>query len=110
MRFVGCQAQIGSRCRVVSEGGAVEAAAVEAEVVGFSGERVYLMPVGEMHGLLPNARVMHMDVKFPLDNYVRHLEATNELERKQYRDQFLRELSICSLRVVQEIYDHVGAG
>ena len=42
--------------------------------------------------LLPNGRVMHMDVKFPLDNYVRHLEATNELERKQFRDQFLRDV------------------
>jgi DNA recombination protein RmuC len=42
--------------------------------------------------LLPNGRVMHMDVKFPLDNYVRHLDATNDLERKQFRDQFLRDV------------------
>ena len=42
--------------------------------------------------LLPNGRVMHMDVKFPLDNYVRHLEANNDLERKQFRDQFLRDV------------------
>src|SRR3989442_690290 len=28
--------------------------------------------------LLPNGRVMHMDVKFPLDNYVRHLEAGSD--------------------------------
>src|SRR4051812_575456 len=42
--------------------------------------------------LMPNSRVMHMDVKFPLDNYVRHLEATNDLQRKQYRDQFLRDV------------------
>jgi DNA recombination protein RmuC len=42
--------------------------------------------------LLPNGRVMHMDVKFPLDNYVRHLEATNDLQRKQFRDQFLRDV------------------
>jgi len=42
--------------------------------------------------LLPNGRVMHMDVKFPLDNYVRHLESTNDLERKQFRDQFLRDV------------------
>src|SRR5580765_1340848 len=42
--------------------------------------------------LLPNGRVMHMDVKFPLDNYVRHLEAGSELERKQFRDQFLRDV------------------
>ena len=42
--------------------------------------------------LLPNGLVMHMDVKFPLDNYVRHLEANNEIERKQFRDQFLRDV------------------
>ena len=35
---------------------------------------------------------MHMDVKFPLDNYVRYLEADNDLERKRYRDQFLRDV------------------
>src|SRR5258706_2876981 len=42
--------------------------------------------------LLPNGRVMHMDVKFPLDNYVRHLEAGSDIERKQFRDQFLRDV------------------
>ena len=42
--------------------------------------------------LLPNGLVMHMDVKFPLDNYVRYLEADNDLERKQFRDQFLRDV------------------
>ncbi len=42
--------------------------------------------------LLPNGRVMHMDVKFPLDNYVRHLDATNDLERAQFRDLFLRDV------------------
>jgi flagellum-specific ATP synthase len=54
LEAVGCQAQIGSRCRVVSG----PDSSLEAEVVGFSGERVFLMPVGEMHGLLPNARVI----------------------------------------------------
>lgn len=42
--------------------------------------------------LLPNGLVMHMDVKFPLDNYVRHLEAENDIERRQFRDQFLRDV------------------
>ena len=31
----------------------------------------------------PTGSCMHMDVKFPLDNYVRYLEADNEVERKQ---------------------------
>jgi DNA recombination protein RmuC len=42
--------------------------------------------------LMPNGRVMHMDVKFPLDNYVAILEAGSDLERKQFRDQFLRDV------------------
>ena len=54
LEAVGCQAQIGARCRILSG----DEASTEAEVVGFSGDRVYLMPVGEMRGLLPNARVV----------------------------------------------------
>ncbi|TVP81603.1 MAG: flagellar protein export ATPase FliI [Thioalkalivibrio sp.] len=50
----GLQVPVGSRCRVVGAAGAE----VEAEVVGFSGERVYLMPVGKLSGLTPSARVI----------------------------------------------------
>ena len=42
--------------------------------------------------LMPNGLVLHMDVKFPLDNYVRFLEATSEPERRRARDQFLRDV------------------
>jgi flagellum-specific ATP synthase len=31
---------------------------VEAEVVGFAGDKLYLMPTGEVHGLAPAARVI----------------------------------------------------
>ncbi|HWU68612.1 MAG TPA: flagellar protein export ATPase FliI [Stenotrophobium sp.] len=54
LEAVGCRVQIGGRCRVMSADGAAH----EAEVVGFSGDRMYLMPSGEMHGLLSNARVI----------------------------------------------------
>ncbi|TXI10491.1 MAG: flagellum-specific ATP synthase FliI, partial [Rhizobium sp.] len=54
LEAVGCSVQIGGRCRVEAADGVVQ----EAEVVGFSGDRVFLMPAGEMHGLLPNARVI----------------------------------------------------
>jgi len=56
LEAVGLQVQIGGRCRVIGADGHGQ----EAEVVGFSGERVYLMPAGEMHGLTPNARVIPM--------------------------------------------------
>ncbi|MGD8709356.1 MAG: flagellar protein export ATPase FliI [Ectothiorhodospiraceae bacterium] len=50
----GCQAPVGSRCTVVGAAGAT----VEAEVVGFAGDSLYLMPTGSIHGLTPNARVI----------------------------------------------------
>jgi len=56
LEAVGCQMRIGSRCKVLN----ADAGAVEAEVVGFSGDRVYLMPVGDLRGVQPNARVVPM--------------------------------------------------
>ncbi|MBA1146982.1 flagellar protein export ATPase FliI [Ectothiorhodospiraceae bacterium WFHF3C12] len=50
----GCQAPVGARC-IVSGGDDSE---VEAEVVGFAGDSLYLMPTGTLHGLTPNARVV----------------------------------------------------
>jgi flagellum-specific ATP synthase len=54
LEAVGCQAPIGARCDVVNAGGA----RVETEVVGFSGDSLYLMPTSEVRGLVPNARVI----------------------------------------------------
>ncbi len=42
--------------------------------------------------LLPNDLKLHMDVKFPLDNYLRSCEASSDLERKRYGDAFLRDV------------------
>ena len=50
----GCQVQIGGRCQVQAADGHL----IEAEVVGFSGDRAYLMPASELTGLLPRARVI----------------------------------------------------
>jgi flagellum-specific ATP synthase len=50
----GCSAPLGSRCRVETSGGRW----VDAEVVGFSGDRTFLMPTADLAGLLPNARVV----------------------------------------------------
>lgn len=54
LEAVGCQAAIGERCLVVGPGNTV----VETEVVGFSGNKTFLMPTGEIRGLIPNARVI----------------------------------------------------
>lgn len=50
----GCQAPMGARCLVKGPGGD----SVEAEVVGFGDDSLFLMPTGEMHGITPNARVI----------------------------------------------------
>ncbi|MEM7503084.1 MAG: FliI/YscN family ATPase [Pseudomonadota bacterium] len=54
MEAEGCHAAVGGRCDVVNADGR----RVETEVVGFSAERLYLMPIGDSRGLSPNARVV----------------------------------------------------
>jgi flagellum-specific ATP synthase len=56
LEAVGCQAGIGSRCLIINPDGL----RIEAEVVGFSEDRTYLMPCTHIHGLSPNARVLPM--------------------------------------------------
>lgn len=53
LEAVGFRAPIGSRCEILVNGNKP----IEAEVVGFSGETLYLMPTGDIRGLVPNARV-----------------------------------------------------
>ena len=54
LEAVGCQASIGDCCDVLAGDGR----RVESEVVGFAGDRLFLMPTGDAHGLGPNARVV----------------------------------------------------
>jgi len=42
--------------------------------------------------LLPRDLKLNMDVKFPLDNYIRFLEAESDLEKSKYRNDFLRDV------------------
>ncbi|MCC6207682.1 MAG: flagellar protein export ATPase FliI [Gammaproteobacteria bacterium] len=53
LEAIGCQAAIGDRCLVDNPSGHP----LEAEVVGFAGDKTFLMPSGEIRGLVPNARV-----------------------------------------------------
>ncbi|MBT8143493.1 MAG: flagellar protein export ATPase FliI [Gammaproteobacteria bacterium] len=54
MEATGCQAPVGGRCHVVAPDGN----RFEAEVVGFAGEKLFLMPTGDMRGMVPNARIV----------------------------------------------------
>ncbi len=42
--------------------------------------------------LLPRDLKLNMDVKFPLDNYLRFLEAKSDVERAGFRNDFLRDV------------------
>lgn len=57
LEVVGTYAPIGSRCQIFN--GSDEP--IEAEVIGFHNERLFLMPMGVIHGVSPNARVVPMD-------------------------------------------------
>jgi len=53
LEAIGCRAAIGEICDVINADGQ----RIEAEVVGFAGESIYLMPTGDIRGLEPDARV-----------------------------------------------------
>jgi flagellum-specific ATP synthase len=53
----GLRAAIGSRCLVINED-SYHPVQVEAEVMGFSGGKIYLMPAGSLAGIAPGARVV----------------------------------------------------
>jgi len=54
LEAVGCEASVGGHCLVETQDGGW----LDAEVVGFSGERILLMPTGQLQGLKPGARVI----------------------------------------------------
>lgn len=54
LEAVGCEAALGARCLIETRGREL----LEAEVVGFADDRLYLMPTGAVDGLTPNARVI----------------------------------------------------
>ncbi len=54
LEAIGFRANIGARCLVKNS----DVDAIEAEVVGFAGDKIYLMPTGPIRGIGPNARVI----------------------------------------------------
>ncbi|MGL4753459.1 MAG: flagellar protein export ATPase FliI [Aeromonadaceae bacterium] len=52
LEAVGCRAAVGSLCRIETLDGSLE-----AEVVGFAGDKLYLMPSEQLKGVIPGAKV-----------------------------------------------------
>ena len=68
-------------------------------LAGFTEGASYVKQRATRHGtvpdvtfLLPGSQVLHMDVKFPIANYVRCLEAASDGERDALRTAFLRDV------------------
>lgn len=54
--------------------------------------------------LLPQDLIINMDVKFPLDNYLKYLEAEGNGDRERYKAQFLRDVKDRIKEVVTREY------
>jgi len=57
MEASGLKLPLGSSCRILPVGGSP----IEAEVVGFNGERLFLMPSEDVYGLSPGAKVVAVE-------------------------------------------------
>src|SRR5688572_7384503 len=57
MEAVGLRLPVGSSCSVIMPNGKD----IDAEVVGFADERLFLMPASDIYGVVPGARVVPVD-------------------------------------------------
>ena len=57
MEAAGLKLPLGSGCQIETPGGNI----VEAEVVGFAGEKLYMMPTEDVYGLAPGAHVVPLE-------------------------------------------------
>jgi flagellum-specific ATP synthase len=68
MECVGLRLAVGSACTIPMANGVK----VEAEVVGFEGERLFLMPQSDVEGIVPGARVFPVEASVPRPGSVAH--------------------------------------
>jgi len=62
MEATGLKLAVGSGCSVELPNGS----AVDAEVVGFSGDKLFLMPANDVYGLVPGAKVVPVEIAHTL--------------------------------------------
>ncbi len=68
MECVGLRLAVGSACTIPMPSGQ----RVEAEVVGFDGERLFLMPQADVEGIVPGTRVFPIEPSVPKPGSVAH--------------------------------------
>ena len=59
--------------------------------------------------LLPQGKIVNMDVKFPFDNYRKYVEETNEPVREEYKKQFLKDARTSIKQVTTRDYINTDA-
>lgn len=60
--------------------------------------------------LLPQGLSLHMDVKFPLNNYLRVIDATSDVEREHARKEFLKDVRLRLREVTRREYVDPAGG
>ncbi len=78
MEAAGLRLPIGSTCLVEQPG----QRPTEAEVVGFAGDRIFLMPTSDIHGLAPGAKVSAIDPRPPAPAFGTKLKVWRRSEDK----------------------------
>ncbi len=68
MECVGLRLAVGSACTIPMANGI----RVEAEVVGFDGDRLFLMPQSDVEGIVPGSRVFPVEASVPRPGSVAH--------------------------------------
>jgi flagellum-specific ATP synthase len=68
MECVGLRLAVGSACTIPVASGA----RIEAEVVGFEGDRLFLMPQSDVEGVIPGSRVFPVEASVPKPGSVPH--------------------------------------
>ena len=68
MECVGLKLAVGSACMIPVASGA----RIEAEVVGFEGDRLFLMPQSDVEGVVPGSRVFPVEASVPKPGTVAH--------------------------------------
>jgi len=119
MEAVGLKLPVGAQVLVVQGDGLK----LDAEVVGFSGERLFLMPTSEPQGLRPGAMVAAQEVLIPIQCEYYALEGLGQLlsNIELVQAHLNRELTVSTIlltmydgrtkladQVTQEVRNHFG--
>ncbi|OYV29176.1 MAG: flagellum-specific ATP synthase FliI [Thiomonas sp. 20-64-9] len=108
----GLEVSLGERCRISTEHNRF----IEAEVVGFNGEHVQLMALGEVQGLTPGARVHPVpgDIRIPvgpellgrvLDGNGRPLDGAGSLLASRYTTLSTKQINPLGRALVRQPLD-----